>query len=427
MSVPPAGRTDSGVDAAVEKVGAGDRVELASDDLVVELPERRRGLDAELVAHGAPVALVHGEGVGPPPGAGQRPQQQEVGPLVERLVRRHRLQVGDHLGVAPEVEEGVGPLLGGPLADLAEAERLDAGVVDVAQLLVGGAAPPGQDVVEPRHRGRRVLGSPAAGVVHGRLEPHGVDLLRLEAEPVAGGIALDGAVGQELPEPEHVGLEGGLVVGRQPVGPQEVRQLVDGRHLAPTEGQRGEEPSLERAAGRDVGAGAPEHHPPQHLDVHRVGHPRLHHRSPVRRGRRAADRTGVTGREPPASGLGEVGPMRTTDPRITVADLGDIVTVWAHPDDESYLAAGLMAMAVDAGSRVTCVTATAGERGGPADLEAELSLAPPGGAPAGARRRSASTTRCCSATPTAGAPGPTARPPPISSRRSSGIVDPTRS
>jgi LmbE family N-acetylglucosaminyl deacetylase len=65
--------------------------------------------------------------------------------------------------------------------------------------------------------------------------------------------------------------------------------------------------------------------------------------------------------------------MRTTDPRATVADLGDIVTVWAHPDDESYLAAGLMAMAVDAGSRVTCVTATAGERGGPADLEAELS------------------------------------------------------
>jgi LmbE family N-acetylglucosaminyl deacetylase len=65
--------------------------------------------------------------------------------------------------------------------------------------------------------------------------------------------------------------------------------------------------------------------------------------------------------------------MRTTEPRASVADLGDIVTVWAHPDDESYLAAGLMAMAVDVGNRVTCVTATAGERGGPADLEAELS------------------------------------------------------
>ncbi len=65
--------------------------------------------------------------------------------------------------------------------------------------------------------------------------------------------------------------------------------------------------------------------------------------------------------------------MRTTDARSTVAALGDVLTVWAHPDDESYLAGGLMAMAIDAGNRVTCVTATAGERGGPADLEAELS------------------------------------------------------
>ena len=203
----------------------------------MELAEGRRRLDAELVAHGAAVALVHGQRVGPPSGTGQRPQQQDVGPLVERLVRRHRLQVGDHLDVAPEVEEGVGPLLGGPLADLGQAERLDAGVVDVAQLLVGGAAPPRQDVVEQGHHGCRVLGAPTAGVVHGRLEPHGVDLLGVEAEPVPGGVALDGAVGQELPEPEHVGLEGGLVVGRQPVGPQEVCQLVDGGHLAPAEGR----------------------------------------------------------------------------------------------------------------------------------------------------------------------------------------------
>jgi LmbE family N-acetylglucosaminyl deacetylase len=44
---------------------------------------------------------------------------------------------------------------------------------------------------------------------------------------------------------------------------------------------------------------------------------------------------------------------------------GPILSVWAHPDDESYLAAGLMAAAVDAGTRVVCVTATAGELGTP--------------------------------------------------------------
>ena len=38
-------------------------------------------------------------------------------------------------------------------------------------------------------------------------------------------------------------------------------------------------------------------------------------------------------------------------------------SVWAHPDDETYLSAGLMAAAADAGQRVVCVTATRGEAG----------------------------------------------------------------
>ena len=48
-----------------------------------------------------------------------------------------------------------------------------------------------------------------------------------------------------------------------------------------------------------------------------------------------------------------------------VADLGTIVGIWAHPDDEAYLSGGLMAMARDNGQRVVCVTATRGELGTP--------------------------------------------------------------
>lgn len=44
-------------------------------------------------------------------------------------------------------------------------------------------------------------------------------------------------------------------------------------------------------------------------------------------------------------------------------ELGTILGVWAHPDDEAYLSAGLMARAVRDGSRVVCVTATRGEGG----------------------------------------------------------------
>lgn len=49
-------------------------------------------------------------------------------------------------------------------------------------------------------------------------------------------------------------------------------------------------------------------------------------------------------------------------------ELGTILGVWAHPDDEAYLTAGIMARAVRDGSRVVCVTATRGE-GGSMDVE----------------------------------------------------------
>jgi len=43
--------------------------------------------------------------------------------------------------------------------------------------------------------------------------------------------------------------------------------------------------------------------------------------------------------------------------------LGTILGVWGHPDDETYLSAGLMAAAARRGQRVLCATATRGEYG----------------------------------------------------------------
>jgi LmbE family N-acetylglucosaminyl deacetylase len=40
-----------------------------------------------------------------------------------------------------------------------------------------------------------------------------------------------------------------------------------------------------------------------------------------------------------------------------------LVGVWAHPDDEAYLSAGLMARVIDAGGSVTVITVTDGEHG----------------------------------------------------------------
>jgi len=50
--------------------------------------------------------------------------------------------------------------------------------------------------------------------------------------------------------------------------------------------------------------------------------------------------------------------------RVTVPELGTILGVWAHPDDEAYLSAALMAEARDAGQSVVVATATDGGLGG---------------------------------------------------------------
>jgi LmbE family N-acetylglucosaminyl deacetylase len=47
----------------------------------------------------------------------------------------------------------------------------------------------------------------------------------------------------------------------------------------------------------------------------------------------------------------------------SLPDLGTVLGVWAHPDDETYLTAGLMAQTIRRGDRVVCVTATRGEEG----------------------------------------------------------------
>jgi LmbE family N-acetylglucosaminyl deacetylase len=48
---------------------------------------------------------------------------------------------------------------------------------------------------------------------------------------------------------------------------------------------------------------------------------------------------------------------------MTADDLGTLLLVWAHPDDDIYTSAGLMAETVRAGGRVVDVTATRGEGG----------------------------------------------------------------
>ncbi len=56
-------------------------------------------------------------------------------------------------------------------------------------------------------------------------------------------------------------------------------------------------------------------------------------------------------------------PLITAAHRLEAATLGTVLGIWAHPDDEAYASAGLMARARAAGHRVVVATATKGELG----------------------------------------------------------------
>ncbi len=79
---------------------------------------------------------------------------------------------------------------------------------------------------------------------------------------------------------------------------------------------------------------------------------------------------------------------------LDIDRLGTVLSVWAHPDDETYLAGGVMASCVAAGQRVVCVSATAGEHGTadpvawpPERLGASASMGDGGGDGRARRRR----------------------------------------
>src|SRR5205823_12258012 len=81
---------------------------------------------------------------------------------------------------------------------------------------------------------------------------------------------------------------------------------------------------------------------------------------------RSADGRDSPRREPAPSRAGGVnvkGDRKESPGEGKLLPDGTMLGVWAHPDDETYLAAGLMAEAVQRGERVLCVTATRGEEG----------------------------------------------------------------
>ena len=83
------------------------RVPILAEDLSLETPQGRPGLEAELLCQVAARPVVYVEGVGLPATAVEREHQLCVQALAQRMILDELLQLGDHLASATECELGL--------------------------------------------------------------------------------------------------------------------------------------------------------------------------------------------------------------------------------------------------------------------------------------------------------------------------------
>ncbi len=231
--------------------------------LLLERPERRPGVDPQLLGEGLPGPPQRGERVGLPVRAVLRQRQQPPALLAQPVLREQRLELGHDQGALAGVEAGLQQPLARERPELLETAGLGVGPVGAGVLTEDRAAP-------QRQRLREQLDAPTRVRRRARLDDQPLE---------APGVDVDGARGQRVAVTagdEHpargpggpvrleratqvgdVGLQAGGARRRRLALPQRVEQ-GRGRHLPATgERQQRHDGPLAAAAEVEVLAGQP--------------------------------------------------------------------------------------------------------------------------------------------------------------------------
>ena len=178
------------------------------------------------------------------------------GQLAPRLGSDHRLELDDRC-VAVAVAHGQAEtLLGGVQALLVETQRITLEPGDLGDQIAQRPPPPelARRLVQGEGVDRVVVGK-LAGFGHEVLEDRDIHSVAGGDEAVVGTGSRDveGADAQQLAQVGDVHLQCSAGVGRpEPVGPQQLDELVGGHGLADAEGQLGQHGPLLRASQRHV-------------------------------------------------------------------------------------------------------------------------------------------------------------------------------
>ena len=243
------------------------------EDGLLQLPQPRARLDAELADERAARRLVCLERIGLATGPVQRHQQLRAQALAQRVLGDQRLELGHELRAAPEREIGVEAVLERhqpqllQAGDLALAERLER---EVGQR----RAAPQRERLAQRPRGRPPIWSrarrgeeplEAVQVERVRPEPQLVARRPRHDDPVP--VAVPGGL-ERPPEPGHRHRERLERVAALGARPQLLEQPVAGDRLAGVQEQQRQQRPLLDAPERELPAADPRLERPQDEEFH---------------------------------------------------------------------------------------------------------------------------------------------------------------
>ena len=178
-----------------------------AEDRLLQLPQLGAGLQAELVEERLARGAVRLQRVRLAPRAVEREHQQAAQPFPERMLDDQRLQLTDHLVMAPEPELGLDPVLGRSEPQLVEPRDLALDERVVAEISESLPPPERQRLLQElgriavraaAERCRSFLGEP--------FEALRVQLVGLDPQTVGAALGRQ-PVGDDLPHLRHVHLE----------------------------------------------------------------------------------------------------------------------------------------------------------------------------------------------------------------------------
>ena len=198
--------------------GGQVQARILTEDAQLELPERRPGVDAELLDERPAAALEPMQRVGLPAAAVQREHQLAAQAFAKRVLRDERLELRHQLVMAAERQLSVDAIL-----DRRETELLEPGDLALRERLVSQL---GQRLPAPERERLAQAGRPLVRIValsrlrDQRLEPGDVDLAGRGPQEIAGRARPDPIGADQLAQCGDVPVQRGLRGSGRLVAPQ---------------------------------------------------------------------------------------------------------------------------------------------------------------------------------------------------------------